>query len=193
MWKGYGSTRAISRTDCSGFIDELFAHTYGFMPDYMQQWLGGKYRPTAAGYYAAIIDQRGFIRIRKVRDVLPGDIIAVSYPYDKNNSGHVMLVAAAPEKIAPAESMIEGTGQWKVVVIDSSRSPHGKNDTRRTGDGRNHGGLGKGAVRIFTDAGGEVAGYTWSLGPKSEYHAVKERPLAIGRFDRGNVLAGKAR
>lgn len=183
-WKGYGSSNAISHTDCSGFMDELFAHTYGFMPDYMMRWLGGKTRPTANRYYAAIADQRGFIHVKKVGSAKPGDIIAVSYPYDKSNTGHVMLIAEAPKKITPVKPLIDGTEQWQVVIIDSSKSPHWKNDTRWGSDGKRHNGLGKGLLRLYTDSEGEIAGYAWSLGPKSEYHDRKERPLAIGRLDK---------
>ena len=181
-WKGPLDSTARSNTDCSGFMDELFVHTYGFTPGYMKKWLGGKSRPSASGYYGAIADQRGFFHIKKIRDAKPGDIIAVYYPFDRENTGHVMLIAAAPEHIRHAKPFVDGTEQWRVKVIDSSHRPHWMEDTRWK-DGKEYGGLGKGSLRLYTNEKGEVTGYTWSLGSKSQYYDTKTRPIAIGRLN----------
>jgi hypothetical protein len=43
------------------------------------------------------------------------------------------------------------------------------------------GGVGRGAVRLYAEAGGEPGGYTWSTGPRSPLHRITARPLALGR------------
>jgi hypothetical protein len=182
-WKGTLNSTARSNTDCSGFMDELFVQTYGFTPAYMKKWLGGKKRPSASSYYGAMVDQRGFNHIKKVYDAKPGDILAVYYPFDRENTGHVMLMAEIPRNIKPGGSVLGGTEQWQVMVIDSSRSPHGREDTRWNANGSHGSGLGKGALRLYTNDTGEITGYTWSLGSKSQYFDRKDRPIAIGRFD----------
>ncbi len=67
-----------SHTDCSGFIDALLEHSYGFDKDILRKWLGSG-RPTARRYHDAVEDQKGFKLIGHIQDVLPGDILAVKY------------------------------------------------------------------------------------------------------------------
>lgn len=72
---------------------------------------------------------------------------------------------------------------WNVTIIDSTRSPHGKGDTRIASDGTSGQGVGRGVIRIFTNSDGSVAGYCWSDGSKSKFESQDERNLAIGRLD----------
>jgi hypothetical protein len=191
-WGSNGSG-AYSHTDCSGFTNALFEHTYGFDHDYMKKWLdmdSKKTGPTASKYYASIMAQRGFRHIKRISDVLPGDILAIYYPSDKSNTGHVMVIAESPQKIRGGQPLVDGTEQWQVVIIDSSKSPHWKGDTRWKSEKYKYDGLGKGILRLYSDNNGEVAGYAWSLSPKSEFHSTKERPLAAGRFDREYHVSG---
>jgi hypothetical protein len=191
-WGDKGSG-AYSHTDCSGFTNALFEHTYGFDHDYMGKWLDmdpKKTGPTASKYYASIVAQRGFRHIKKLTDVLPGDILAIYYAYDKSNTGHVMVIAGLPRKIGSGQPLVDGTEQWQVLIIDSSRSPHWKGDTRWKGEKPEYDGLGKGMLRLYSGSNGEIAGYTWSLSPKSKFHSIKERPLAAGRFDREYHIRG---
>ena len=59
-WQGeHGATQYVSRTDCSGLVNALFAQTYGLTPDTLARWLGTT-RPLAETYYRAITTQRGF-------------------------------------------------------------------------------------------------------------------------------------
>jgi hypothetical protein len=190
---GRNGSGAYSHTDCSGFTNALFEHAYGLDNNYMKKWLDGdrkKTGPTASKYYAAIVAQRGFRHIKKISDFLPGDILAIYYPLDKSNTGHVMVIAGAPQKIAGGNPFIDGTEQWQVEIIDSSKSPHWKGDTRWKGDKQLYDGLGKGVLRLYSGDNGEIAGYAWSLSPKSKFHPVKERPLAAGRFDREYHVRG---
>ena len=174
-----------SHTDCSGFIDALLGQAYGFDKDQLKQWFGSS-RPTARRYHDAIDEGNGFKKIEHVQDIQPGDLLAVKYFNNKSNTGHVMLVAARPERMAAKEPLLPGTAQWSVTVIDSSESGHGPTDTRhkKGTDGKDHDGLGEGVLRIYSDAAGSVTGFAWSTLASSKFKEPTDEHLVIGRLDR---------
>src|SRR5262245_41830608 len=50
-WKGEdGAKKYEAHTDCSGFINALLEHSYGYTEANLAQWFGSK-RPTAARYF----------------------------------------------------------------------------------------------------------------------------------------------
>ena len=149
-------------------------------------------RPLAKTYHDAIVHEHGFEKIAHVADALPGDILAIAYPPGGENTGHVMLVAAKPRARKPTPPEIENTEQWEITVIDVSRSGHGPDDTRirglKSGDTANadsgkksREGLGRGTFRIYTDAAGDVAGYSWSTSKGSKFVEQSFHHLVIGR------------
>ena len=173
-----------SHTDCSGFVDALLTYSYGIDKDGFRAIFGSG-RPTAARYHDAIVDQRSFQRVEHVQDLLPGDFLAVKYFSRKDNTGHVMLVAGRPMRMAAAkEPTVPGTMQWEVPVIDSSESGHGLTDTRhkKGADGKDHDGLGGGVLRIYSDAAGNVAGFAWSTQSVSKFKVPSDEELVMGRF-----------
>lgn len=181
-WKGQdGADVYESHTDCSGFINALLERAYGLTSDEFEQWLG-KRRPFAITYYTAIVNEQSFKRIELVKDVQPGDIIAIKYPDGSENTGHIMVVAETPRERKPSKPEIEGTTQWEIDVIDSSESGHGKTDTRRRSDGSFGSGVGEGVFRVYTDSKGQMVGYTWSTFANSEYYDQSARQLVIGRL-----------
>lgn len=177
-----------SHTDCSGFIDALLEHTYGFDSDTLKKWLDSS-RPTARRYHDAIENAKGFKQIAHVQDILPGDILAVKYLKKSDNTGHVMLVADRPLQIQSQAPLMSGTLQWQVTVIDSSESGHGPTDTRHKQgpDGKDHDGLGKGVFRIYTDAQGSVVGFTWSTFANSKIRTPDDENLVIGRLELDDI------
>jgi hypothetical protein len=174
-----------SHTDCSGFIDALLAQAYGFDKEQLKQWFGSS-RPTARRYHDAIEEGNGFQKIEHVPDIQPGDLLAVKYFNNKANTGHVMLVAARPVRMAAKEPVLPGTVQWSVTVIDSSESGHGPTDTRhkKGADGKDHDGLGEGVLRIYSDAAGNVTGFAWSTLASSKFKEPSDEHLLIGRLNR---------
>jgi len=182
-WKGQnGADDYESHTDCSGFINAILEQAYSLTADDFEQWLG-KRRPLAITYHTAIINQRGFKRIEVIREVKPGDLIAIKYPDGSDNTGHNMIVAQTPQERKASKPEVEGTMQWEVDVIDSSESGHGKTDTRRKDDGTFGAGVGEGVFRLYTDGKGQIVGYTWSTFANSDYYDQTERQLVIGRLD----------
>jgi hypothetical protein len=179
VWEGV----CESHTDCSGFIDALLMHSYGYNQDAFKRWFDS-HRPTARRYHDAIVQGRGFSEIKSVAETLPGDILAIKYLVEKSNTGHMMLVVEPPHWIEPLEPLVPGTQQWQVTVIDSSNSGHGPTDTRHHlgVNGKDHDGLGQGVFRIYTDRRGELVGFAWSTLKASKFQTPEEEHLVIGRL-----------
>ena len=172
-----------SHTDCSGFIDHLLMHVYGYDKDAFKRWFDSR-RPTAARYHDAIIEQKGFTQLQSVKDLRPGDFVAIKYLTRTDNTGHIMLVAEPPEHIAAKKPIIDDTEQWAVTVIDSSMSGHGTTDTRhkKGADGKDHDGLGQGVFRLYANKQGKVAGFAWSVLSASEFKAPEDEHVVLGRL-----------
>jgi len=183
IWKGEnGSEGYQSHVDCSGLLNVLFERAYGITPNDFEKWLG-KRRPLASEYFNAISQQQNFRAITAIGNVRPGDIIAIRYPPGTNdNTGHIMIVNEVPSRQKSSKPEIDGTEQWEVSVIDSSESGHGKTDTRRKPDGSFGDGVGQGVLRIYTDSGNQIVGYTWSTFAVSDYYDQNTRQLVIGRL-----------
>ena len=184
-WAGVDSASDYqSYADCSGFMNALFTQAYGLGPEDLSQWLGSR-RPLAKDYFAAIENKRGMLAISNIANVQLGDLIVIRYlnsaPGD--NTGHVLLVAGLPQRRAATKPVVNNTQQWDVVIIDSSESGHGKEDTRRLPNGAYHDGVGRGTMRIYTDDNGALVGYTWSDLEESLFYDSTSRPLVIGRPD----------
>jgi hypothetical protein len=141
-----------SYADCSGFMDELLKHSYGYTRDDLKKWFGS-HRPTARRYHDAIAAGNGFTQIQELNRARPGDFIAVKYLKRADNTGHVMIIAAPPTPAGGQNSIAPQFDQWQVPVIDSSMSGHGPADSRHAQgeNGKDHEGLGKGLLCIYTD------------------------------------------
>jgi hypothetical protein len=179
VWRG----ECRSNADCSGFIDALLMHSYGYSRDDFKRWFDS-HRPTARRYHDAIVKQQGFRHIEHLADVRPGDFLVAKYLKRTDNTGHIMLVASQPRRIAATPPVLTGTEQWEVTVIDSSRSGHGPTDTRHHlgPNGKDHEGLGRGIVRIYGSEQGKVAGFSWSAARGSKFIAPADEHLVIGRL-----------
>src|SRR5262249_28582727 len=127
---------------------------------------------------------RGFVEIKELSQVRPGDLLAVKYLKRKDNTGHIMLVADAPRRMQPRKPIVDGTAQWEVPVIDSSETGHGNTDTRhhKGPGGKDHQGLGEGVLRVYTNRQEQVVGFTWSALEKSEFKGPGDEHLVIGRL-----------
>lgn len=185
LWPGEtASGQAISFSDCSGFVNALLRRSYELSDQDLFSWLGST-RPLAKDYYLTILNQNGFKRQRLITDVLPGDILAVKYFDGSENTGHVMVASGAAVKMLNSPPLIENTLQWRIEVIDSSRSGHGILDSRFDPDTQMfRTGAGKGYLRIYTSLTGEVIGYSWSESERSAFQSPALRHLVVGRIER---------
>lgn len=131
-------------------------------------------RVPSPGLYVKLFDQldgsqAGWSAVHRVADLLPGDIVSWSYDnvassnepgHDHAARGHAFVVAAAPQA--------DGANSFLVQVFDSTATPHGPNDSRRTnpknlpGPNGKPSGLGTGTVRLDADAAGALVNVHWT-------------------------------
>lgn len=165
-------------TDCSGLVDALLRRTAAEQLDAFsfKSWKG---YPKAENYYEEIHAGHGFQARRTIQEAEVGDILAAKFTTPADDTGHVMLIDAPPQRLdPPLKPLIPDTQQWAVTIIDAS-SAHWKGDTRYRENGGKQTGIGRGTVRVYTNAAGEPVGWAWSLGPGSRFRA--HDLLAIGR------------
>lgn len=182
-WKS-DTTDYQCHTDCSGFLNALLRQAYGVDRSRFKNWLGAS-RPYAYHYFEAIRAGNGFQTIRQIQAIQPGDFIAIKYvdrSEHDNNTGHCMLVAGVPQLIPPKPVDLPNISQYEVLVIDSSKSPHGKADSRRISDDTEYDGLGKGQFRLYADNKGNIVGYSWSTQRPKDGFDPLENPIAVGHL-----------
>ncbi|MGZ3763330.1 MAG: hypothetical protein ACXVA2_01650 [Mucilaginibacter sp.] len=171
-------------SDCSGFINALIAKTFNWKEDDFKAAWGHK-RMFAYHYYNAFVSGNHFQQIKNISNLRPGDLIALQYAdrsEHEDNTGHVMLIISSPRLRRPSKLIEPNTLQYEIEIIDCSKSPHGKSDTRFNADGSEYSGLGKGIFRLYTDEQGNITGYSWSTGNPKEGFNPFENSIAVGRF-----------
>lgn len=178
-----GSTPARVFTDCSGLLNALLVQSLPLSQDELATWLRSK-RPLARHYSTAISRERGFARISRVQDIRAGDILAIRYPADNDNSGHTMIADAPASPREPSPPIVDATSQWTLSIIDATSSPHGPDDTRMS---PRRTGLGRGTFRLYTDSSGRIIGHAWSTSPRSEFRSQEDRELLVGRVEESAV------
>lgn len=186
QWKGHqGAKKAACHTDCSGLIDALLIHSYQLNRPDFRRWFG-KERPLAKDYFRAIIYQNNFLRLNQIKEIKTGDFLVIRFlPGAKNkdnDTGHVAIIDEAPLLIEASPPLIKNSHQWLVSVIDCAHEPHGVKDSRYLGEKKYYDGLGKGKMRLYTDADGHILGYTWSTRKSTKYFTVTQHPVAVGRL-----------
>jgi hypothetical protein len=181
-WPGEGAP--FNRTRCAQFISLLLRHSYGWSDADFARWFGSL-SPLARDYqehFASSSAGSPFIRVERVADLAAGDVVAVTYADDLDDSGHVVMIAGAPERTTggPVSQENAGLQQWAVPIVDSTKSPHGRADSRAATGQQ---GVGRGHMRFYADpVTGGLAGYAWSLETRSTYHAASSQPIAAGRL-----------
>ncbi|MGW0707641.1 LamG domain-containing protein [Streptomyces sp. NPDC002643] len=189
-------TSWIAKARCSSFVTWVLRHTYGWAgAEYFRQYFQDGI-PEAADYRKAFTDGTGgphFQPIRRVTDLLPGDLIAVDYNgSDPDNTGHIVLVRQV-KGVYTGTGVRSGETQYAIEVIDMTSAPHGvygqpsataHPDTRMVSGvaGASFRGVGIGHMMFYaSDTTGAFSRYRWSSYGASEDHTVAERPIAAAR------------
>lgn len=193
-----GSHKYALQADCSGFLLALFERAeypthsrMGFLT-----YTRTRQRPAAEDFVYSIENGRGFRRVGTVADIRPGDLLAHAMldPEDKKQArttGHVYLLDSAPRAIEPRRPRVEGTRQFEVVVIDSNEEHLGQDDTRLADRAKPVKGLGKGTIRLYADADGEIVGWARTFKNANRFFSysprfpsdTKLRKAVIGRIE----------
>ncbi|MCF7970141.1 MAG: hypothetical protein K9L22_03120 [Methylococcaceae bacterium] len=183
QWQGYNNASEYSnRSVCATFVTELLKYSYNLSSNDFKTWFGST-SPNSAKYHDAIVAQNQFLALSNIHDISGGDIMAVKYPVGGSVSGHTMLVVNTPIEHTASAPIIANTLQYEVDIIDSSRSGHGRTDTRLMEDGTWNDGVGQGVMRLYTNQSGEIVGYTWSTYSNSSYYDQNTRHLVVGRLN----------
>ena len=172
-------------TKCASFVTLVLQQAYGWDKNYFYQWLGHE-SPFATHYHQAIKDGTGFLVIQKITDIQSGDIIAIDYPDDAKDTGHVMIAAGAPTLTLRGATAL----MYTIEVIDSTKTPHDSTDTRCLVHGcpeaTQDTGAGLGVFRLYANAAGTIVGYTWSPEEPAYYDQTspedERRDLKVGRL-----------
>lgn len=170
--------------DCVGWTTYLLSHAAPRATASLRSGTGVTNRhlvPTPLKYEQFLLSlsskpAAGWAAVQRAADVTAGDILA--WQPEANNPGRVGHAVVA---IGPATKQPDGS--YALAVVDSTATPHGPDDTRRT-DPRNlpitpggrPSGLGIGTIGITVDSAGAATGIIWSLGTT----AVSKR-IGLGR------------
>ena len=155
--------------DCSGFVDYVLARVEpGALTELRATTVKRPLAKHFVDFFAADAPRTTWERISRVQDLSPGSLVAWRKPDDvtSTNTGHIMIVAAPPTR--------RPDGAWTIPIIDSSASPHGKDDTRKKSHAT---GVGRGVVVLETNASGLPVAYRWSTWHASHRHATQIRVM----------------
>ena len=175
----------------AGFFTATLKQAMGWSEaDISSHW--GMFCPTSPTYFTAIGNGQYFTQISNIANVQAGDVIVVNSATGFL-AGHTMVVAAPPVEITHQISPIyAGTRQWKVRIVDATRTSHGCTDPRWIGTcvpvvGYTEPGAAEANMRLYSDTTvgnvGKLLGHTWSVtSSMSSYYSPMTRPYRIGRL-----------
>lgn len=190
LWPDPGVTPS-NRTVCSQFASRLLQHTYGYTESDFYRCIGSK-SPYAKTYHDWFLGPQTcksklshkhlhFVTLGRVIDWQPGDFIAIkNITVESSSTGHVAMVSTAPVY----KSTANGLKKYEVLVTDSTSSPHGNADTRKTRPDTNgpDNGVGSGKMVVYAHATtGQVVGHCWSTLSGSTYYTQAQKSLVVGR------------
>ena len=155
--------------DCSGFVSVVLKQV---APAHLKAVPHKKTRsrPLAYEFYEAFVNAtwtNGWTRVVRLEDARPGDCIAWRKAHWEpgENTGHIIIVDEIPVR--------EADGRWRVVVLDSTGTPHAE-DSRKEGAS----GIGRGTMWFVTDEIGKPIGLNWRDPTRKPRTPV---PIAVGR------------
>jgi hypothetical protein len=191
-----GANGYAMRADCSGFLLAIFERAQYPVQAQMEFLPGSRKRkrPAAEDFVHSIEQEKGFERVRGVQEMKPGDLLAHAM-LDKadqsqtQTTGHVFLLDGAPRAIAPKAPLVNGTRQFEVSIIDSNSEHVGSDDSRRADPSNKIAGLGRGTIRLYAGAGGELVGWARTFPNVKRFFSyspdfpsdTKRRKAAVGR------------
>jgi hypothetical protein len=182
------------------FPEDLFSSKYS--TQYQMSFLvpsPARRRLVAEDFVFSIEKEAGFKRIRGVRDIKPGDLLAhamlnIDDKRQTGTTGHVFLINSYPKQIKPRNPIVEGTEQFEVSIIDSNEEHVGADDSRLVDPSNKIKGLGKGTIRVYSDSNGELVGWARTFKNTNKFFSyspqfpsdTKARKAAVGRPIAGN-------
>lgn len=160
--------------DCSGMVDWILQHSAPSAAQSVRE--EGAARPLAANFHGAIATsptkdtRRGWLRIERVQDARPGDVIAwLRHSEQQSRStGHVAILVHSPVRLPGYDNA------YLLRIADSTSVRHA-NDTRQ---GLEDGGFGLGTIVVVVDERGHPVGYGWMA---TRSPRIRFTSIAVGR------------
>jgi hypothetical protein len=170
------------RADCSGFLLALFARAGYATRERMTYFVPSpkRKRPAAEDFVASIEQERGFVRIASLADIRPGDLLAhamldAADKVEVGTTGHVFLIDSVPVPIRAVPPVVRDTRQHAVLVIDSNNEHLGADDTRLADPAHPVFGVGRGTIRLYSDASGTLVGWSRTFRHGRRFFSYSER------------------
>ncbi len=189
----------VVATDCSRFVEDMFRRgKAGVAEQLHSKSLKSSY--SIRDWQPSIEREEAFTRVWKVGDMKPGDVAAWLYLDMSKHQlpGHILFIDSEPVKLAkPRKPIVAGLDQYEVAIIDTSQEAKSRDDTRFVSDaalrdeneakGRergsiaspNHKGVGRGHIRFYADAAGDIKGVAFSF-DKAKFHGLDDWSVVVG-------------
>jgi hypothetical protein len=195
VWWGTPGAPAtwFSRARCASFVSAVLKHTYPWATDdYFDSHFEDP-SPEAAEYQAGFAGNPGphLRRIDRVADLLPGDLIAIKYDNDPDNTGHIVMVREV-KGIYTNSMNFPGETQYAVEILDCTSDAHGEfglasyaayPDTRMVAKTGNFTGAGIGHMMFYaSNTTGLFSRYRWSVNTvEGKTYPTAVRPISAAR------------
>jgi hypothetical protein len=167
-----GATTMYNASDCSSFVTQLLQASYDISDATFTSWTG-EADPEAEDYYAAAIENRGFIAYNSVHSIEAGDLFIIKYTGAQKDTGHMVVITAAPTYVGVSERTgVEGYQVYTLPILDVTGSPHGSSDSRYA---TAQDGIGTGYMRLYTDSAGNLITYQWNDYPNGVIYSTGDR------------------
>lgn len=190
----------VVATDCSRFVEDMFRRAKsGVVEQLRTKSLKSSY--SIRDWHPSVEREEAFTRIWKAADMKPGDVAVWLYVNtgDHTLPGHMLFIDSEPVKLAkPRKPSVEGLDQYEVTIIDTSQEAKSRDDTRFVSDaalrdaneakGKERGsitspnqkGVGRGRIRFYVDAAGDIKGVAFSF-DKAKFHGLDDWNIVVGR------------
>lgn len=190
----------VVATDCSRFVEDMFRRANSGVVEQLRSKMF-KNSHSTRDWHPSVEREEAFTRIWKAADMKPGDVAVWLYMNagDHTLPGHMLFIDSEPVKLAkPRKPIVEGMDQYEVWIIDTSQEAKSRDDTRFVSDaalrdaneakGKERGsitspnqkGVGRGRIRFYADAAGEIKGVAFSF-DKAKFHALDDWSVVVGR------------
>lgn len=190
----------VVATDCSRFVEDMFRRAKsGVIEQLRSKSLKNSY--SIRDWHPSVEREEGFTRVWKAEELKPGDVAVWLYVNtgDHTLPGHMLFIDSEPVKLAkPRKPIVEGLDQYEVWIIDTSQEAKSRDDTRFVSDaalrdaneakGKERGsiaspnqkGVGRGRIRFYADAAGDIKGVAFSF-DKAKFHGLDDWSIVVGR------------
>ena len=190
----------VVATDCGGFVEDMFRRAKSGVLEQLKT-KKFKTRVSIFDWHPSIEKEEAFTRIRKVPDIQPGDVAVWLYMNMGTHTlpGHMLFIDSAPVKLEkPRKPVVEGLDQYDVTIIDTSQEAKSRDDTRYVSDAAlrdeneakgkergsiaspNYKGVGRGHIRFYADATGDIKGIAYGF-DKAKFHGLDDWSVVVGR------------